>query len=123
MDALLEDWFARRTWQEPDWTAADLLAAKAGRTVSVVLPALDEEETVGAIVAAIVPFTAGPAPLVDELVVLDSGSTDRTVELAAAVQSGSCKVRRANQSSSSASMFRTPVRRARGPSARGDELR
>jgi glucosyl-3-phosphoglycerate synthase len=84
MDALLEDWFARRTWQEPDWTAADLLAAKAGRTVSVVLPALDEEETVGAIVAAIVPFTAGPAPLVDELVVLDSGSTDRTVELAAA---------------------------------------
>ena len=84
MDASLEDWFARRTWQEPDWSVADLVAAKAGRTVSVVLPALDEEETVGAIVAAIVPLTAGPAPLVDELVVLDSGSTDRTAELAAA---------------------------------------
>jgi glucosyl-3-phosphoglycerate synthase len=61
-----------------------LVAAKAGRRVSVVLPALDEEETVGAIVAAIVPLTTGPAPLVDELVVLDSGSTDRTAELAAA---------------------------------------
>ena len=47
------------------------------------LPALDEEATVGAIVAAIVPLTV-PGPLVDELVVIDSGSTDRTVEVAAA---------------------------------------
>ena len=84
MDARLEDWFARRTWQEPDWAVADLVAAKAGRTVSVVLPALDEEETVGAIVAAIVPLTTGEHPLVDELVVVDSGSADRTAELAAA---------------------------------------
>jgi glucosyl-3-phosphoglycerate synthase len=52
--------------------------------VSVVLPALDEQETVGPIVAAIVPLTRGPAPLVDELVVVDSGSTDRTIEAAAA---------------------------------------
>ena len=79
MDAGIEDWFARRTWQEPRWTVDELVAAKAGRRVAVVLPALDEEATVGAIVAAIVPLTSGPAPLVDELVVLDSGSTDRTV--------------------------------------------
>ncbi|MCY7340387.1 MAG: glucosyl-3-phosphoglycerate synthase [Pseudonocardia sp.] len=84
MDRATEQWFARRTWQEPDWSVADLVAAKAGRRVSVVLPALDEEATVGAIVAAIVPLTTGAAPLVDELVVVDSGSTDRTVELAAA---------------------------------------
>lgn len=84
MDPVAEDWFARRTWQEPDWTARDLVAAKAGRRVSVVLPALDEQQTVGAIVAAIVPLTTGPTPLVDELVVMDSGSTDRTVEVAAA---------------------------------------
>ncbi|HZG90843.1 MAG TPA: glucosyl-3-phosphoglycerate synthase [Pseudonocardia sp.] len=84
MDASTEEWFARRTWQEPRWTVGELVAAKAGRRVSVVLPALDEEATVGAIVAAIVPLTRGPAPLVDELVVMDSGSTDRTVELAAA---------------------------------------
>ncbi|SHK92161.1 glucosyl-3-phosphoglycerate synthase [Pseudonocardia thermophila] len=84
MDAALESWFARRTWQEPDWTAAELVAAKGGRRVAVVLPALDEEETVGAIVAAILPFTYGPNPLVDELVVIDSGSTDRTIDVAAA---------------------------------------
>jgi glucosyl-3-phosphoglycerate synthase len=84
VDAVIEEWFARRTWQEPPWTVEELVAAKAGRRVSVVLPALDEEATVGAIVAAVVPLTQGPTPLVDELVVVDSGSTDRTVEVAAA---------------------------------------
>ncbi|NMI00687.1 glucosyl-3-phosphoglycerate synthase [Pseudonocardia acidicola] len=84
MDPVTEQWFAHRTWQSPDWPVADLTAGKDGRRVSVVLPALDEEATVGAIVAAIVPFTRGPAPLVDELVVVDSGSTDRTVEVATA---------------------------------------
>ena len=84
MDPVTENWFARRTWQEPAWTADELVAAKAGRRVSVVLPALDEEATVGPIVAAILPFTLGPAPLVDELVVVDSGSTDRTIEVATA---------------------------------------
>jgi len=84
MDAVTEEWFARRTWQEPPWTIEELVAAKAGRRISVVLPALDEEATVGAIVAAIVPLTTGRTPLVDELVVMDSGSTDRTVEIAAA---------------------------------------
>ena len=84
MDPVTEQWFARRTYQEPPWRVDELVAAKAGRRVSVVLPALDEEATVGAIVAAIVPLTRGPAPLVDELVVMDSGSADRTTTVAAA---------------------------------------
>jgi glucosyl-3-phosphoglycerate synthase len=84
MDAATEDWFARRTWHEPGWSVQDLVAAKAGRRVSVVLPALDEEDTVGAIVATIVPLTLGASPLVDELVVMDSGSTDATVDVATA---------------------------------------
>ncbi len=84
MDPQTEAWFAKRTWQQPVWTADELAEAKAGRTVSVVLPALNEEATVGAIVAAIVPLTTGPQPLVDELVVVDSGSIDRTVGVAAA---------------------------------------
>src|SRR5699024_10903080 len=61
------------------WTIEELVAAKAGRTVSVVLPALDEEGTVGGVVSSILPLTAG---LVDELVVLDSGSRDRTARRA-----------------------------------------
>ncbi len=60
---------------------AELERAKAGRTVTVVLPALDEEETVGKVVDTIHPLLGG---LVDELVVLDSGSTDDTVARARA---------------------------------------
>ena len=41
----------------------------------MVLPALNEEETVGAVVETITPLLGG---LVDELIVLDSGSTDDT---------------------------------------------
>ncbi|HEY7594921.1 MAG TPA: glucosyl-3-phosphoglycerate synthase [Actinophytocola sp.] len=74
-------WFAERTWQSPEWTDADLVAAKGSRTVSVVLPALDEQATVAGVVTSIRPLVG---TLVDELVVLDSGSTDRTAEVAAA---------------------------------------
>jgi glucosyl-3-phosphoglycerate synthase len=92
VDPVIEGWFARRTWQDPRWSIEELAAVKSGRRVSVVLPALDEEATVGAIVAAIVPLTRGPARLVDELVVVDSGSADRTVEVAA--EAGARVVRR-----------------------------
>jgi glucosyl-3-phosphoglycerate synthase len=73
-------WFARRTWQPVPWTADELFAAKRGRTVSVVLPALNEEETVGGVVSAV----RAAGPLVDEIVVMDGGCTDRTAERAAA---------------------------------------
>src|SRR6476646_3930851 len=84
MDPEVERWFAERTWQRPGWEVGALVRAKAGRTVSVVLPALDEQATVGAIVSAILPLATGELPLVDELVVIDSGSGDETVERAAA---------------------------------------
>ena len=79
--SLLVSWFERRTWQEPGWTPEDILTAKGDRTVSVVLPALDEERTVGDVVASVRPLLGG---VVDELVVLDSGSTDATVHTAEA---------------------------------------
>ncbi|AJC56632.1 MULTISPECIES: glucosyl-3-phosphoglycerate synthase [Streptomyces] len=83
----VERWLAGRSWSAADRPLEQLLEAKrqTGRTVSVVLPALDEEATVGAIVAAIrADLMTAEVPLVDELVVLDSGSTDRTAEVAAA---------------------------------------
>jgi glucosyl-3-phosphoglycerate synthase len=70
-----DNWLAERSWSRPTWTVAELEAAKAGRTVSVVLPALNEEETVASVIDSIAPMLGG---LVDELVVLDSGSTDDT---------------------------------------------
>ncbi|MBI5738797.1 glucosyl-3-phosphoglycerate synthase [Mycobacterium adipatum] len=68
-------WMADHSFGRPSWTVEELIAAKAGRTISVVLPALNEEETVASVVETITPLLGG---LVDELIVLDSGSTDDT---------------------------------------------
>lgn len=75
-------WLTRRSSRAGDWTTADLVAAKRGTTVSVVIPARDEEATVGAIVTAIREELHGV--LVDEILVVDSHSTDATAEVAAA---------------------------------------
>ncbi|MFD9488181.1 glucosyl-3-phosphoglycerate synthase [Streptomyces sp. NPDC059991] len=83
----VERWLSRRSWSAADRPLDGILAAKrrGATTVSVVLPALDEEATVGQIVAAIRrELMTAAVPLVDELVVIDSGSTDRTAEVAAA---------------------------------------
>ncbi|BBZ42894.1 glucosyl-3-phosphoglycerate synthase [Mycobacterium parmense] len=70
-----DTWLPDRGWNRPTWTVDGLVAAKAGRTISVVLPALNEAETIGSVIDSISPLVDG---LVDELVVLDSGSTDDT---------------------------------------------
>ncbi|MZD08475.1 glucosyl-3-phosphoglycerate synthase [Streptomyces sp. SID5785] len=83
----VERWLSRRSWSVTDRPLHRLVAAKraSGQTVSVVLPALDEEATVGAIVTTIRrELMTEAVPLVDELVVVDSGSTDRTSQVAAA---------------------------------------
>lgn len=83
MRADAERWFHERTSQAGDWPVDLLRDRKTGTSVSVVLPALDEEPTVGRIVAGIVAL-AESTGLVDEVVVIDSGSVDRTSEVAAA---------------------------------------
>ncbi|MER0447304.1 glucosyl-3-phosphoglycerate synthase [Streptomyces sp. Edi4] len=83
----VERWLSRRSWSTAERPLERMLAAKhrTGTTVSVVLPALDEEATVGEIVATIRrELMTASVPLVDELVVVDSGSRDRTAEVAAA---------------------------------------
>ncbi|MEV4943898.1 glucosyl-3-phosphoglycerate synthase [Streptomyces zaomyceticus] len=81
----VERWLDRRSWSVADRPLERILAAKRNTKVSVVLPALNEEATVGDIVAVIRrELMSGAVPLVDELVVIDSGSTDRTAEVAAA---------------------------------------
>jgi glucosyl-3-phosphoglycerate synthase len=76
--------FGERMSHWRDWPARRLAARKRelGVTVSVVIPARNEERTVGEVVADIAELGAGTG-LVDELVVMDSDSTDRTSETAA----------------------------------------
>jgi glucosyl-3-phosphoglycerate synthase len=52
--------------------------------VSVVIPTLDEERTIGSIVSRLKSELVEKAPLIDEVLVIDSGSIDRTGELARA---------------------------------------
>jgi glucosyl-3-phosphoglycerate synthase len=75
-------WFARRTSSWRDWPLERLVRHKGDTTISVVLPALDEEPTVGDIVTG-VRRLADHAGLVDEVIVIDSGSEDRTAKVAA----------------------------------------
>ncbi|MFJ2771789.1 glucosyl-3-phosphoglycerate synthase [Streptomyces sp. NPDC087300] len=80
----VEHWLSRRSWSVADRSPERLAAAKraCGTSVSVVLPALDEEETVGSIVEVIRRELMGRDGLVDELLVVDSGSRDRTARVA-----------------------------------------
>jgi len=82
----VERWLSTRSWSKTDRPLHKIMAAKraTGQSVSVVLPALNEEETVGDIVAVIRHDLMRQVPLVDEIVVVDSGSTDRTSEVATA---------------------------------------
>jgi glucosyl-3-phosphoglycerate synthase len=59
------------------------LKRRQGVTISVGLPALNEEETIGDVVYTMRTRLMGRYPLVDEIVVIDSGSEDRTREIAA----------------------------------------
>jgi glucosyl-3-phosphoglycerate synthase len=70
---------------DDDLSLDALLAAKAelGTTVSVCLPARNEEATVGQIVATVRRTLVQRGGLVDEVVVIDDGSTDATAEAAA----------------------------------------
>jgi len=84
-----DSWLAERSWTHPVWTVPELEAAKRGRTISVVLPALNEQETIASVIETIRPMLGG---LVDELIVLDSGSSDETEVRARAA--GACVVSR-----------------------------
>lgn len=77
-------WPGRRTSRWRDWSVASLAERKRrqGMTVSVVIPARDEERTVAGVVSAIARLKAETG-LVDELVVMDSDSADATSRLAA----------------------------------------
>jgi len=85
MDHRAEAWYRRRTSDWRDWPLAELLANKqrSGTRISVVIPARNEERTVASVVGPLRAELVSGAPLVDELVVIDSDSTDGTARAAA----------------------------------------
>ena len=73
-----------RTVHHRDFPPERLMAAKRGRRVSVCLPARDEEATIGPIVAAVRRELMERVGLVEEIVVVDDGSSDATAAVARA---------------------------------------
>jgi glucosyl-3-phosphoglycerate synthase len=70
------------TYHWDDWTLADLFAAKGSCTVSLVVPARNEAATVGDVVTRVREALVDTVALLDEIVVIDSDSTDDTYDVA-----------------------------------------
>ena len=75
-----------RTFHHADFPVDALVRAKRmlNSTVSVCIPAHNEETTVGLVVSTVIRHLVLEHPLVDEVVVLDDRSSDRTAAVAAA---------------------------------------
>jgi len=77
-------WGAERSPSAGRWSVDELVAVKqrSGESVGVVIPARDEEASVGEVVERIRGELMEATPLVDELVVMDSLSSDGTADRA-----------------------------------------
>ena len=82
MRAEVRRWLAANTSTGRQWSAERLVAGKGATRISVVLPAHNEAETVGDIVAALRRELVERVPLIDEVLVVDSGSDDDTAAVA-----------------------------------------
>jgi glucosyl-3-phosphoglycerate synthase len=85
ISVLVDKWFAENTFHADEFRDLDyLLNLKRDRgvTISLALPALNEEETVGNVIRNIKQALVLDAPLLDEIVLIDSNSDDGTREIA-----------------------------------------
>ncbi len=83
---LVDKWFAENTFHADEFSRlGDLVEMKQqqGLSISLALPALNEEETVSRVIRMMKKELMQRAPLLDEIVLIDSNSTDRTREIAA----------------------------------------
>jgi glucosyl-3-phosphoglycerate synthase len=80
-----KQWLAERTFHHSHfWDIKQLveMKEKQGLSISLCLPALNEEKTIGQEIVILKAEMADRYPLLDEIAVIDSGSTDRTCEIA-----------------------------------------
>ena len=86
LPTVVDRWFAENTFHASEFRdVAKLveLKEKQGVTISLGLPALNEEKTIGLVIKRVKGALMDRVPLLDQLVLIDSDSTDRTREIAA----------------------------------------
>lgn len=82
---VVDKWFAENTFHSREFSEIERLVElkeEQGVTISLGLPALNEEETVGKVIRVCRQHLMEEFPLLDEVVLIDSDSTDRTREIA-----------------------------------------
>ena len=85
ISVVVDKWFAENTFHAHEFKDIRRLVEmkeRQGLTISLGLPALNEEKTIGQIIRTVRTKFMQRYPLLDEIVVIDSNSTDRTVEIA-----------------------------------------
>lgn len=80
IERTVERWLEERSYRASDFPLERLLAAKAGRSVSAILPAREVGGTIGPILDRTIPLKV--SGLLDEVVVIDAASADGTSSLA-----------------------------------------
>lgn len=81
----VDKWFAENTFHRREFDEIEKLVElkeRQGLSISLGLPSLNEAETVGEIIQKIKERLLDEFPLLDEIVLIDSGSTDETVKIA-----------------------------------------
>jgi len=79
------EWLATQTFHHREFADFSALAMEKraqGLRIAVCIPTLNEEATIGDVVSVLASSLGGPGGLVDELLVIDSGSQDRTLDIA-----------------------------------------
>jgi glucosyl-3-phosphoglycerate synthase len=85
ISVVVDKWFAENTFHAHEFADIRKLVEwkeREGLTISLGLPTLDEEATIGKVIKTMRKDFMEEYPLLDEIVVIDSNSTDRTVEIA-----------------------------------------
>jgi nucleotide-binding universal stress UspA family protein/glycosyltransferase involved in cell wall biosynthesis len=84
--ARVDKWFAENTFSSDEFADIERLVAlkhQQGLTISLALPALNEAQTLGPLIDALKAPLYDELPLLDEIVLIDSNSTDDTRAIAA----------------------------------------
>ena len=85
ISVLVDKWFAENTFHADEFEDLNYLLHlkhERGLSISLALPALNEEDTVGSVIRTIKQSLMLDVPLLDEVVLIDSNSDDRTREIA-----------------------------------------
>ncbi len=86
LSMLVDKWFAENTFHADEFSDLSRLVdikRQRGVTISVGLPALNEEATIAGVIAVLKQSLMKDVPFIDELVLIDSNSSDKTREIAA----------------------------------------